>query len=143
MLVVTASLLGPSAGYVHAAVPGQRSSELRSPNNDGARPEEHNVRLAAAQLPKVSVPQVHVNLGTHLRPPKISTPSVHANVGTQVSTGNVHSAIGVRGAHQLDKNNGSKGKGGSTKPSMLLPIDGVSGESQDTGHRNSIEIQSW
>lgn len=146
MLVVTASLLGASAGYVHAAVPGPRSSELRSPNNDRAKPEEHNVRLAAAPVPKVSVPQVHVNVGTHLQSPKISTPQIHANVGTHVNTSNVHSTIGVRSAHQLDKDNGSKGKGGNIKGGnansggLSQPING---ESQDTGHRNSITIESW
>jgi len=167
MLVVTASLLGDGAGHVHAAVPGQRSSELTSLNNGAAKPKEHNVLWAAAPVPKVSVPQVHVNVGTHLQSPKIATPQVHvnvgmhlqspkisapqvhANVGTHANTSNLHSAIGVGGAHRLDKNNGSKGKGGNVKAGnansggMLLPIEGIKGESlDDGGHRlGSIPIQ--
>jgi hypothetical protein len=97
-------------------------------------------------MPKVAVPQVHVNVGMHLQPPKISTPQIHANVGTRVNTSNVHSTVGGGSAHQLDKDNGSKGKGGNIKGGnansggQSLPI---AGESQSTGHRNSITIESW
>jgi Type VI secretion system effector, Hcp len=131
ILVATACLLGAGAGYVHAAVPAQRSAVSSSPNNDGARPEDHGVRLAATAVPKVSVPQVHVNVGTHVQSPKISTPQIHANVGTHVNTSNGHSANGIRGAHRLDKND------------TFLQLDGIKGESQDDSHTDQIDVQSF
>jgi hypothetical protein len=88
---------------------------------------------SASQLPKVSTPQVRVNTGVH-----VNTVNVHSAVSTNSS------ALKVGTANQFAKNNGGKGKGATPRDAqLLLKLDGIKGESQDDGHKNEIEIQSF
>jgi hypothetical protein len=87
---------------------------------------------SASQLPKVSTPQVRVNTGVHVNP---------VNVHSAVSTNS--SALKVGTVNQFAKNNGAKGKGAIPRDQSLLKLDGIKGESQDDGHKNEIEIQSF
>ncbi len=65
------------------------------------------------------------------------------NVHSAVSTNS--SALKVGTANQFAKNNGGgKGKGATPRDAqLLLKLDGIKGESQDDGHKNEIEIQSF
>ena len=87
---------------------------------------------SASQLPKVSTPQVRVNTGVHM-----NTVNVHSAVSTNSS------ALKVGTVNQFAKNNGAKGKGATPRDQSLLKLDGIKGESQDDGHKNEIEIQSF
>ena len=110
--VVLASLclLCTSVGFVKADVADRIA--LAFPEPDGphfstAVPSEHNIELAA-QLPKISTPQVHVNTG-NVHPVTVT----NSNALKVTGAGPQSSKIG--NAHQFDKNNGTKGKGGNTK----------------------------
>jgi hypothetical protein len=87
----------------------------------------------ASQLPRISTPQVKVNTSVHM-----NTANVHPVTGTNSNT------LKITNAHQFDKNNGNKGKGGNTPSnagSVGLKIQGIDGESKDTGTRSgSINI---
>lgn len=92
-LIATASLFGVFMGHVQAAVPSAPLSESIGPRAGDVNLERRNILLAAAPVPKISVPQVHVNVGTHARLPKISEPRVHVNVGAHVNTGSVKGKV--------------------------------------------------
>jgi Type VI secretion system effector, Hcp len=88
---------------------------------------------SASQLPKVSTPQVRVNTGVH-----VNTVNVHPVTGTNSS------ALKVGSAHQFNPKNGAKGNAATPREEqLLLKLDGIKGESQDDGHKNQIEIQSY
>lgn len=95
---------------------------------------------AASLTVRTPTPKVNV----HLPPPKVtvqtSSPKVQLHDLNVTKKGDRSSPL--RTAHQFDKNNGDKGKGGSTKGG-LLKLDGIEGESQDSQHGKSIEIQSY
>jgi hypothetical protein len=149
LLLAAVSMLGISVGFAQASIPGRAAfalAESTGPHVGVATPAGHNIRLAS-QLPKISTPRVHVNVGTH-----VNTGNVHPVTGANSNTfkfkGANSQSTRITSAHQLDKNNGGKGKGagntkgGNTNPGgSLLKLDGVDGESMDSGHANQTDIQ--
>jgi hypothetical protein len=101
VLIVTTSLIGFLAGHVQAAVSSPTLPESVSSHAGGANLEKHNILhnilIAAAPVPKTSVPQVHVNVGTH-----INTGSVDR------ATGPNSSAFRFEGTHRFNKDIGGK-----------------------------------
>ncbi|HTP90295.1 MAG TPA: hypothetical protein VMJ52_01060 [Xanthobacteraceae bacterium] len=70
-LLAAASLLSVSVGYVGAATSPLAAEGAN--DSSGSDMTGHDLRLAA-QSPKVSTPQVHVNTGTH-----VNTTAVNAS----------------------------------------------------------------
>jgi hypothetical protein len=85
-----------------------------------------NQASAATLTVHTNVPAVKV----HVPPPKVN---VHP-LSSKVQVHNI-TVTKTASAHQLDKNNGDKGKGGKTKAGMFLKLDGIEGESKDQHHQ--------
>ena len=146
VLLITAFLLAVSVGFARAAVSERIESippESVGPQFAGASPTERDIHLAS-QLPRISTPQVHVNTGVH-----VNTTNVHPAIGVNSNAvkirGTNSQSLKTTSAHQFDKNNGGKGKGGgNTKGGnggYFLKLDGIEGESMDTGKGRSPDIQ--
>lgn len=139
LLLATAALLAGSVGVAQAALPERGA--CASPESAGrhfraAAPTGINVRLAS-QLPRISAPQIHVSTA------HVTTGNIHPAIGVNSGAVKIRGAnsrsLKITSAHQFDKNNGGKGKGGNTKGgsggSFLLKLDGIDGESMDTKGR--------
>jgi hypothetical protein len=144
VVLIIASLFVASVGFVQAAVAGRAEyapPELAGRQFSAAAPAERPIQLAS-QLPRISTPQLHVNTGMH-----VNTTNVHPAIGVNSNAVKIKAAnsqsLKTTSAHQFDKNNGGKGKGGNTKGASggyFLKLDGIEGESMDTSKGRGPDI---
>jgi hypothetical protein len=112
VLLAATSLLGASVGFVPAAMAAPAPSappETIGVSVGETKPAGHTIRLAS-QLPKISTPQVHVNIGTHVNTGNVH-PVTSANSNAVKIGGANSQSIKTTNAKQFDKNNNNAGQG--------------------------------